>query len=53
MFPVLTALLVAIMVVIGGPVGVLGFFVIVLPACVAGPALGARATVWYVKTGKL
>lgn len=53
MFPVVGIALTGLSVLIGGPAGVAMFFVIVLPACVVVPSLVGRATVWFVKTGKL
>jgi hypothetical protein len=52
-FPVVAVVLTGLMLLIGGPVGVIGFLLIALPGWVVLPALGARSSVWYVKTGKL
>ena len=53
MFPVVAVALTGVAIVIGDAVGVLMFLLIVLPACVVLPSLGARAVTWFVKTGKL
>ena len=53
MFPVVAVALTGVAIVIGDAAGVLMFLLIVLPACVVLPSLGARAVTWFVKTGKL
>ncbi|MPZ48140.1 MAG: hypothetical protein GEU75_02315 [Dehalococcoidia bacterium] len=52
-FPALMAVSILILSIIGDVAAVLLFFVVVVPACIALPPLGARAAVLFLKTGKL